>query len=144
MDGDAGAEGDPGGNGTNGKTGDTGPTGAKGATGATGAKGGTWGDTGATGAKGREGCGHTGDDGADGDDIILSETARLGLDISQVPVDLDGLDGDEIESVGRGAYIVNAASDCIGCHSDKGFLDGNVPFPYPPIGYDSSNGQCTP
>lgn len=134
MDGDSGEPGEPGAKGDDGANGDPGAKGAPGAKGddgATGAKG----DTGDDGAKGDKGdTGDTGATGADGNDIILSETARLGLEISPVPVDTAGLDGDEVESVGRGAYLVNAVADCVGCHNGQDnqgnplFLAGNVDF----------------
>jgi hypothetical protein len=125
ADGTDGAKGDDGAPGDDGADGDAGAPGAKGEPGADGADGAD-GDDGADGADGDDGA-----DGADGDDIILSETARSGLDLSPVAVDLEGLDGDEIESVGRGSYIVNALSDCIGCHSSPAgdFLAGNNRFP---------------
>jgi len=55
--------------------------------------------------------------------------ARQGLKISPVKLSLDGLSGKEKALVGLGSYIVNAASDCAGCHSGQaGFLSGGNPF----------------
>lgn len=136
-------------NGTDGKDGAPGKDGANGADGAMGAMG-AMGDTGANGTDGANGApGTPGADGKDGNNIILSEKARLGLSLSEVPVDLAGLDGDAVESVGRGAYLVNAVADCKGCHNGTGpqgqtlFLAGNVDFPIGP--FDPNNpGPCTP
>jgi hypothetical protein len=124
-----GVDGADGADGTNGKDGADGKDGAKGATGATGP------------------AGADGKDGANGNDVILSEAARLGLTLSEVPVDLTDLTGDEVESVGRGSYLVNAVADCKGCHNgtdNKGntlFLAGNVDFPIG--GFDSNGAPCT-
>jgi hypothetical protein len=55
--------------------------------------------------------------------------AKRGLAISPVPLSLDGKTGDETTLIGLGSYIVNAASDCYGCHSGPaGFLSGGNPF----------------
>jgi hypothetical protein len=55
--------------------------------------------------------------------------AMQGLAISPVPLSLDGRTGKEKMLIGLGSYIVNAASDCAGCHSGPaGFLSGGVPF----------------
>jgi hypothetical protein len=55
--------------------------------------------------------------------------ARQGLAISPVPLSLDGKTSREKALVGLGSYIVNAASDCSGCHGGPpGFLAGGNPF----------------
>jgi len=55
--------------------------------------------------------------------------AKQGLAISPVPLSLDGKTGRERMLIGLGSYIVNAASDCYGCHSGQaGFLSGGNPF----------------
>jgi hypothetical protein len=61
---------------------------------------------------------------------VISETAKHGLDISPVPLNLAGLTGDQIEQVGQGSYIVNAIADCTGCHTSDPtkFLAGGVQF----------------
>jgi hypothetical protein len=69
------------------------------------------------------------DEGGDGDGAARQARAARGLDISPVPVSLDGRTGRERMLVGLGSYIVNAASDCAGCHSGPaGFLSGGNPF----------------
>ncbi len=131
--------------GSTGKAGVDGPDGKDGVDGKTGPAGkdGADGAKGATGANGKDGT-----NGTNGNDIILSENARLGLSISKVAVDLTGLDGDQTESVGRGAYLVNAVADCQGCHNGSGahgetlFLAGNVDFPIG--GFTSVGAPCTP
>jgi hypothetical protein len=55
--------------------------------------------------------------------------AARGLAISPVPLSLEGKTGRERMLIGLGSYIVNAASDCGGCHSSPaGFLAGGNPF----------------
>jgi hypothetical protein len=55
--------------------------------------------------------------------------AKQGLAISPVPLSLEGKSGKERTLIGLGSYIVNAASDCAGCHSGPaGFLSGGNPF----------------
>ena len=91
---------------------------------------GSTGPTGSTGATGpmtdegdRDGRGDR-DDGAG-----RKARAKQGLAISPVPLSLDGKSGREQLLIGLGSYIVNAASDCAGCHSGPaGFLSGGVPF----------------
>jgi hypothetical protein len=76
---------------------------------------GSRGPQGDAGAQGSEGpTGPTGPNGDPGP--IISTRAALGLDIAPVALDLTGLTGAEIEQVGQGSYIVNAAADCTGCH----------------------------
>jgi hypothetical protein len=49
--------------------------------------------------------------------------------ISPVPISVAGKSGRERMLVGLGSYIVNAASDCAGCHTGPaGFLSGGNPF----------------
>lgn len=137
--GDNGTNGDKGANGTTGAMGTTGAqgdTGAKGTTGATGAKGpaGAMGDPGDDGAKGDPGDdgakGDPGDDGTNGNNIIISDRAKHGLDISPVAVDTTGMTSAQIEAVGQGSYLINALADCGGCHveagSSPGFLGGTT------------------
>ena len=82
------------------------------------------GPTGATGT-----TGVTGPTGSTGDRATLDARAKRGLEISPVPLALDGRSGDERAMIGLGSYIVNAASDCAGCHSTPaGFLAGGNPF----------------
>ncbi len=152
--GSAGAKGVDGADGADGAKGDKGDPGAPGKDGAKGATGtsgkdGTNGTNGTDGTNGTNGTdGTNGMDGMNGNDIILSETARTGLALSPVTVDVEGLDGDRIESVGRGAYMVNAVADCQGCHNGTDaqghtlFLAGNADFPLG--GLDSTTVQpCT-
>jgi len=63
------------------------------------------------------------------DEVGLRARARQGLAISPVRLSLEGKSGRERTLVGLGSYIVNAASDCAGCHSGQaGFLSGGNPF----------------
>jgi hypothetical protein len=146
SDGKTGAIGANGADGTNGSNGTNGTDGKVGATGSNGSNG-SDGTNGTVGVKGANGT--NGTDGTNGNDVILSETARTGLVISRVAVDLKGLDGDQVESVGRGSYLVNAVADCTGCHNGVGsqgetlFLAGNIDFPLG--GFDPNNpgARCT-
>lgn len=145
SDGSKGPPGDNGADGGDGANSTKGDPGADGKDGTDGAKGGP----GANGVDGSDGTdGTNGAVGQDGNDVILSETARLGLSISEVPVDLGGLDGEQIESVGRGAYLINAVADCKGCHTGVGptgaplFLAGNNDFPIGPFDPSSPVTDC--
>jgi hypothetical protein len=67
--------------------------------------------------------------GRAGDRVATHDRATQGLAISPVPLSLDGKTGEERMRIGLGSYIVNAASDCAGCHSGQaGFLSGGNPF----------------
>jgi hypothetical protein len=130
--GSQGPQGDPGATGATGAQGDPGATGATGAAGGTGAAG----ATGATGAQGGTGAagstGATGATGPTGSVVVISDRAQHGLDISPVPVALDGLTGAQIEAVGQGSYLVNAVAGCNDCHAGtdvaSSFLAGGTPF----------------
>ena len=64
-----------------------------------------------------------------GDASMQRVRATRGLAISPVPLSLQGKSGRERMLIGLGSYIVNAASDCAGCHSTPaGFLAGGNPF----------------
>lgn len=82
--------------------------------------------------------GAPGDKGEPGAPSGLSERARHGLAISPVGVNLDGKTGDEIEQIGHGSYLVNAAGGCDDCHATRRmdgtslFLGGGTRFPLPP------------
>jgi hypothetical protein len=56
---------------------------------------------------------------------VSKSTVELGLKISPVPVALNGKDRDRI---GWGSYLVNAVSDCGGCHTFPQFLPAGDPF----------------
>jgi len=91
------------------------------------------GSTGQAGATGATGPMTDDDDRDDRDDRgdVSGRKARAtqGLAISPVPLSLDGKTGREKMLIGLGSYIVNAASDCAGCHSTSaGFLSGGIPF----------------
>jgi hypothetical protein len=90
------------------------------------------GSTGPAGMNGTNGTnGMNGSDGMNGNDIILSDRAKLGLDIAPVALDLKGKDGPTIEKIGQGSYLVNAVIDCSGCHSSPaGYLAGGNKFPF--------------
>jgi len=104
-----------------GSQGPAGPPGKDGQNGQTGPAG----SAGAAGQPGKQGP-----PGEAGASIVISETAKHGLDISPVPVNLAGLTGDQIEAVGQGSYLVNAIGDCTGCHTSDPtkFLAGGVQF----------------
>lgn len=53
------------------------------------------------------------------------ERIELGLQLSPVPLDLEGLDRG---LVGLGSYIVNAQGGCNDCHTHPPFPPGNDPF----------------
>lgn len=74
----------------------------------------------------------------------LRERAERGLAISPVPVDTSRGEGLRL-LVGLGSYIVNAASDCAGCHSGQaGFLAGGNPFPLDGAGHVVFSRNLTP
>jgi hypothetical protein len=59
----------------------------------------------------------------------LRARAARGLDVSPVKLDTRRMNSRQRTQVGLGSYLVNAASDCTGCHSGPaGFLAGGVPF----------------
>jgi hypothetical protein len=59
----------------------------------------------------------------------LRARAARGLDISPVTLDTKRMNQHQRTQIGLGSYLVNAASDCAGCHSGSaGFLAGGVPF----------------
>ena len=89
--------------------------------------------TGKDGANGTNGTnGTNGMNGSNGNDVILSERAKLGLEIAPVALDLTGKTGDQIEAIGQGSYWVNAVIDCSGCHTadPTKYLGGGVQFPF--------------
>ena len=53
------------------------------------------------------------------------ERIEKGLELSPVPVNLEGLDRD---LVGLGSYIVNAQGACNDCHTNPPFAPGGNPF----------------
>jgi hypothetical protein len=106
-------------------TGGPAPGGAETAT-ATSASRGPSGPGGTTGAE----TGGADDERDDGHGPGPGARAARGLAISPVPLALEGKTAQERVLVGLGSYIVNAASDCAGCHSTPaGFLAGGNPFP---------------
>jgi hypothetical protein len=115
--------------GSDGAAGPAGPAGPAGSAGMAGPAG-PPGEAGPPGPPGPSGL--AGDAGL----IILSERAKHGLDISPVPLALDGRTSGEIEQLGQGSYLVNAMADCGGCHGgvqgSKGFLGGGTSFPIGP------------
>ena len=67
--------------------------------------------------------------GASADGGGNAARAARGLAISPVPLDLEGKDAAERMRIGIGSYVVNAASDCAGCHGGPpAFLAGGNPF----------------
>ena len=62
-----------------------------------------------------------------------SMRAERGLMVSPVAIDVSTMSRHDRTRVGLGSYLVNAASDCAGCHSSQaGFLAGGNPFPLDP------------
>jgi hypothetical protein len=84
-------------------------------------------------------------EGPDDEDPTLADRAARGLEISPVPVDTSKLSPHQRQLVGLGSYIVNAASDCAGCHSGPaGFLAGGNPFPLDGAGHVVWSRNLTP
>lgn len=141
--GTAGASGEGGAPGQTGAQGTAGAAGAAGEAGATGAQGnageagaqgpaGEAGPQGATGEAGPQGAvGPAGEAGAPGAALVVSDTAKQGLSISPVAVNMTGLTSAQLEMVGEGSYLVNALGDCAGCHgsSPTSFLGGGCATP---------------
>jgi mono/diheme cytochrome c family protein len=72
----------------------------------------------------------------------LSERASVGLSIAPSPLSVAGKTTPELESIGRGSYLVNAGGVCMDCHStrptttsDAQYLAGNVKFAIAPSLY---------
>jgi cytochrome c553 len=108
-------------------------SGSDGAAGAAGGPG-TAGPAGAAGATGPAGGSGSGDGGsADASPFLLalSERAQRGLAISPVPLALAGKTPAQIEQIGLGSYIVNAAAACGDCHTPGPgkYLAGGLVFP---------------
>ena len=134
-------------------TGDKGDPGVAGVAGEAGTPGtaGSAGKAGAAGTPGSAGeagsVGPAGPAGEAGSTIVVSANAKLGLDISPVPLKLDGLDGNQIEQIGQGSYLVNAVGDCNGCHGGPmgQFLAGGTEFGGPsPAPFDVFARNLTP
>lgn len=84
-------------------------------------------------------------DHREGSAPTLRERAEQGLSISPVPVHTTGFGEGHRLLVGLGSYIVNAASDCAGCHSGPaGFLSGGNPFPLDGAGHVVFSRNLTP
>lgn len=89
-------------------SGDPGPAGPAGTAGAAGPAGsGSSGGVGPQGPAGDAGVTTT---------VVLSARAKQGLDVSPVPVNINGLNAADAEKIGYGSYLVNAIADCNGCH----------------------------
>ena len=99
-------------------TGDTGPAGPIG----------PGGGSGTNGSNGSDGM--NGSDGANGNDVIISDRAKHGLDISPVAINTTGMTSAQIEAVGQGSYLINAVAGCDSCHgaagATPGFLGGTT------------------
>jgi hypothetical protein len=108
-----------------GSQGSAGPAGVDGEGGAPGMAG----PAGSAGAAGPAGPSGSAGDGGGAGVIVVSATAKHGLEISPAAVNLSGLTGDQVEMVGNGSYIVNAVADCAGCHGGPpAFLAGGTQF----------------
>jgi cytochrome c553 len=110
-------------------------SGSDGGDGAAGAPGtpGAAGAAGTTGATGLPGSGADGGSSGDASPFLLalSERAQKGLAISPVPLALAGKTPAQIEQIGLGSYIVNAAAACGDCHTPapNKYLGGGVVLP---------------
>jgi hypothetical protein len=134
--GSSGATGANGEAGAPGQAGTQGTAGAQGAAGAAGEAGaqGLAGEAGAQGAAGDAGAqgatGPAGEAGAPGAALVISDTAKQGLAISPVALNMTGLTSAQLESLGEGSYLVNALGDCAGCHGGPpAFLGGGCATP---------------
>jgi len=58
----------------------------------------------------------------DAKETIDRSVIQQGFDASPIPKDKLNLTGKDVARVGRGAYLVNGAGDCSGCHSFPRFL----------------------
>jgi hypothetical protein len=58
-------------------------------------------------------------------DCSDGERIEQGMNISPVPLDLNGKD---VDLVGLGSYIVNAQAACNDCHTNPPFVPGGDPF----------------
>jgi len=93
-------------------------------TGSTGPQG-PQGPDGPQGSAGPQGpAGSDGANGSNGNDIIISDTAKHGLDISPVAIDTTGMTATQIEAIGQGSYLVNAVGGCADCHGEAGSTPG--------------------
>ncbi len=135
--GPAGANGADGAAGPPGAVGATGSAGATGATGPSGApSGGATGDMRGRERRGRSdgSCGRDGRGRRCGDELrgLDENRRRKGTlrDASPVAVNLNGLTSAQVEMVGEGSYLVNAAGGCNDCHASAAgaFLGGGTQF----------------
>jgi hypothetical protein len=90
-----------------GSYGPKGDPGSAGGPGSVTAEGGAPGAPGAPGASGEAGATTL---------VVLSARAKVGLDISPVPLKLAGLGAADVENVGYGSYLVNTIGHCNDCH----------------------------
>ncbi len=60
-----------------------------------------------------------------GDGGDTPSRAQIGFKIAPLPLNLQGKDH---HLVGYGSYLVNAVSDCNGCHSTQEYAEGGNPF----------------
>jgi len=100
--------------------GDDGAAGAAGANGPAGAAG----TAGPAGPAGPSGGGVDGGPNASGV-VVVSDRARIGLNLAPVKLDLSGKTSAQIEAIGYGSYLVNAIADCTSCHDQ--IIAGNPP-----------------
>jgi hypothetical protein len=70
----------------------------------------------------------------DNDSPISPFRVKQGFAISPVKPNLAGKDLDQVRQVGLGSYLVNAVSDCSGCHSFPEYLDKGAPGTNPDAG----------
>ena len=74
------------------------------------------------------------DDGKDKHDGIDPSRVQQGFDASPIPKDQLNFKGKDPYLVGLGAYLVNAAADCNGCHTFPRFLRPGKPGNHPQYG----------
>lgn len=89
--------------------------------------------------------GERGEADAQEEEGALRARVERGLAISPVGLDASHLSGRQRTLVGLGSYIVNAASNCAGCHSGAaGFLAGGSPFALDQQGHRVWSRNLTP
>lgn len=86
------------------------------------------------------------DDDKDKHDGIDPSRVQQGFDASPIPKDQLNFKGKDPYLVGLGAYLVNAAADCNGCHTFPRFLNPGKPGSNPSVGdpYGDAASETSP
>src|SRR5689334_16105944 len=75
-------------------------------------------------------------------DSIDRSVVQQGFDASPIPKEKLNLKGKDVAQVGLGAYLVNSAADCNGCHTFPRFLrPASVTAPTPANSTANPSGQ---